>query len=96
MHSLGRTKLGFFTFLIKIFQTGATHEQNREDRNTFVKIVEEEILEVEKKNFERKESLFSSYGTPYDYGSIMHYEEKAFSKSGKKTILPLMQDVKIM
>jgi hypothetical protein len=40
MHSLGRTQLGFFTFLIKIFQTGATHEQNREDRNTFVKIVE--------------------------------------------------------
>ena len=61
-----------------------------------MKIVDEEILEAEKKNFELKDSLFSSYGTPYDYGSIMHYEEKAFSKSGKKTILPLMEDVKIM
>eukprot|EP00092_Neocalanus_flemingeri_P041465 GFUD01045151.1.p1 GENE.GFUD01045151.1~~GFUD01045151.1.p1 ORF type:complete len:237 (-),score=62.52 GFUD01045151.1:186-860(-) len=68
---------------------GATHEQNREDRDKFVRIVEDDILEDSKKNFKKKDDLFSSYGTPYDYESIMHYNEDAFSVSGNNTIIPL-------
>lgn len=31
----------------------------------------------------------TDFGVAYDYGSVMHYPEKAFSKNGNKTIVPL-------
>ena len=81
----------------KITFLGATHEQNREDRDKFVRIVEDDISELsQQKNFEKKSSLFSSYGTPYDYNSIMHYDEYAFSVSGNKTIIPLQTNITLV
>jgi len=40
-------------------------------------------------NFKKyKRSKIDSLGTAYDYGSIMHYGSKYFSKNKKETITP--------
>jgi len=73
---------------------GATHEQNRKDRDRYVKIVEENIRDGEHRNFRKEESNFNARGTPYDYQSIMHYTDTAFGRTSEtKTIIPLMPNI---
>ncbi|TRZ42555.1 Dot/Icm T4SS effector Zinc-dependent metalloprotease LegP [Robertkochia solimangrovi] len=67
---------------------GLWHEQSREDRDTFVRIEWDNILEGREHNFNQHISDGDDYGT-YDYGSIMHYPVNAFSKNGNNTIVPL-------
>lgn len=68
---------------------GFEHEQNRPDRDNYVTIYENNIEEAEKyrHNF-FKELKSSTLGSPYDYGSIMHYSAGAFAKTGTVTIQP--------
>jgi len=67
---------------------GLWHEQSREDRDKFVKIVWENITSGEEHNFNQHISDGDDIGA-YDYGSIMHYSSTAFSKNGKATIIAL-------
>jgi astacin len=67
---------------------GLWHEQSREDRDKFVKIVWENIISGEEHNFNQHISDGDDIGA-YDYGSIMHYSGTAFSKNGKATIIAL-------
>lgn len=73
---------------------GLWHEQSRSDRNSFIRIVWENILEEHKYNFDQQLSAGKDFGD-YDYQSIMHYGPMAFSKNGEKTIIPLVDGVEI-
>ena len=73
---------------------GLWHEQSRADRDTYVSIAWENIDEDHRYNFNQHISDGQDYGD-YDYSSIMHYGAYYFSKNGKKTIQPLVDDVEI-
>lgn len=68
---------------------GFHHEQNREDRDNYVKIYEENIRYGTESNFEKVPvGTTTGYGISYDYGSILHYSQYSFSINGKPTIVP--------
>jgi len=67
---------------------GLWHEQSREDRNAFVRIVFANIDPAMQHNFLQHITDGDDLG-PYDYGSIMHYPPNAFSINGQPTIIPL-------
>lgn len=73
---------------------GLWHEQSRADRDTYVRILWENIEEKYKYNFNQQLSNGNDYGE-YDYQSIMHYGPYAFSINGEKTIIPLVDDIEI-
>jgi len=65
---------------------GLHHEQCRPDRDSFVKIVYDNVPSVRKFNFDKVKGT-ENYGIPYDYCSIMHYGNMAYSPNYKYTIL---------
>jgi len=73
---------------------GLWHEQARGDRDNFVDIRWENIIEEKKGNFAKHDTDGLDIGE-YDYGSIMHYSGQAFSKNGQPTIVPLISGKKI-
>lgn len=70
---------------------GFWHEQSRADRDNYIKVMWQNITEEKKYNFSKhiKNGIDVN---DYDYGSIMHYGAKAFSKNGEATIVPLVAD----
>ena len=71
---------------------GFKHEQQRADRDKYLKINTGNIKPDKMNNFKKLSlSSYSHWSTPYDYGSIMHYSKTAF---GKKRGLITMQPKK--
>jgi hypothetical protein len=67
---------------------GLMHEQNRIDRNHYVRINYENIDPDQSYNFDQGLSYSVDIGD-YDYDSVMHYGAYYFSRNGKKTITVL-------
>eukprot|EP00111_Clytia_hemisphaerica_P000918 TCONS_00002686-protein len=67
---------------------GFSHEQSRSDRDDYVTINFDNIIEDKKKNFNiiTVGMLDASLNTKYDYGSVMHYGKTAFTINGLDTI----------
>ncbi|MGH6689972.1 MAG: M12 family metallopeptidase [Gammaproteobacteria bacterium] len=57
---------------------GLWHEQSREDRDSYIRIVWENIIQEMTPNFDQHITDGDDIGD-YDYGSIMHYPASAFS-----------------
>lgn len=64
---------------------GIFHEQSREDRDTYVTIHYDNIVDGRAHNFDKEIEGASDLG-PYNYASIMHYGTHGFSKNGQPTI----------
>ncbi|XP_047145992.1 protein SpAN isoform X1 [Hydra vulgaris] len=66
---------------------GFYHEQSRLDRDDYVKINFENVIEKMADNFKKYEvGTADTQGFNYDLASIMHYGDNYFSKNGLKTI----------
>ncbi|XP_062276030.1 hatching enzyme 1.2-like [Scomber scombrus] len=64
---------------------GFHHEQKRSDRDEYIRIVLENVTPGMEHNFDKVRTL--NQGTTYDYGSVMHYHQYAFSKNNKPTLV---------
>ncbi|KAK4876542.1 hypothetical protein RN001_009048 [Aquatica leii] len=68
---------------------GFHHMQNNFNRDEYVTIMFENLEAGAEGYFTKYNSSYvTDFGLPYDYGSIMHYGRKDFSKNGKDTIVP--------
>jgi len=63
---------------------GMIHEHQRQDRNSYVRIMFDNIIPEELHNFFIFESTNHS---GYDFESVMHYSATAFSRNGQDTIV---------
>jgi len=75
---------------------GFWHEQSRSDRDDYLEVFWENIKKGQEHNFNRyKPKQMDSQGGAYDFSSIMHYGNYAFSKNNKPTMLsvkdPMLQ-----
>ncbi|KAK7883812.1 hypothetical protein WMY93_026935 [Mugilogobius chulae] len=64
---------------------GFNHEHKRSDRDRYIRVLTQNIIKGKEHNFKKVRTL--NQGTPYDYGSVMHYRNTAFSKNGRPTLV---------
>ncbi|KAF7641807.1 hypothetical protein LDENG_00271530, partial [Lucifuga dentata] len=60
---------------------GFNHEQCRSDRDQYIRVLLNNVISGQQYNFKKINTL--NQGTPYDYGSVMHYDRLAFSKDNQ-------------
>lgn len=76
-----------------IHSLGGNHEQSRTDRDDYVEILWDNIDSQQWYNFEISDDS-TSYGLPYGYTSVMHYEQGSFQvQPGLDTIYPYQDTV---
>ncbi|XP_054626978.1 low choriolytic enzyme-like [Dunckerocampus dactyliophorus] len=66
---------------------GFHHEQVRSDRDDHVTINFDNIKDGAERNFQKVDT--NNLSTPYDFDSVMHYSNMAFSKNGEPTIVAI-------
>lgn len=75
---------------------GFYHEQSRYDRNDYVDVFLDNVMENNHRNFEiQTADNITHCKTEYDFKSVMHYGTKDFSKNGLDTIRPKQPHKKI-
>ncbi|CAH4028096.1 low choriolytic enzyme-like isoform X1 [Pieris brassicae] len=75
---------------------GFMHEQSRPERDDFVTINYDNVKPGTEINFKKSDvKRTDNFGIGYDYNSVMHYSEFAFSRNSKKTIDPKISNTKI-
>lgn len=69
---------------------GLMHEHTREDRDSYVNVMWENVKTGSESDFRKVEGgQATTFGQAYDYGSLQHYSATAFSKNGQKTLRAL-------
>ncbi|XP_017091533.2 hatching enzyme 1.2 isoform X1 [Drosophila bipectinata] len=69
---------------------GFFHEQNRHERDSYVRVMNDNIKPEMMANFEKASSRTQSgFGVDYDYASVMHYSATSFSRNGQPTLKAL-------
>ncbi|EFO90523.1 CRE-NAS-5 protein [Caenorhabditis remanei] len=67
---------------------GLWHEHMRADRDAFINVMYKNIEPAQYPQFEKLSSRdATTYNVPYDYKSVMHYDETAFAKPGKISMM---------
>ncbi|XP_070762890.1 hatching enzyme 1.2-like [Enoplosus armatus] len=69
---------------------GFNHEQCRSDRDQHIRVLLQNIMKGQDYNFNKINTL--NQGTPYDYGSVMHYGRLAFSKDNYNPTMVAVPD----
>ncbi|XP_063541150.1 low choriolytic enzyme-like [Cydia strobilella] len=73
---------------------GFMHEQSRPERDDYVDVRYQNIKSGSQNNFKKSDAKDTNdFGVSYDYNSVMHYSEYAFSSNGRKTIEPKVGSV---
>lgn len=76
---------------------GFKHEQNREERDDFIVIKTNNIERGRERNFDKaKPGETINFGAKYDFASVMHYSNVAFSRNGQPTIEAKVRTTDVM
>ena len=70
---------------------GLWHENSRPDRDSYLRVIHENInMDYEFAFLKRKSCKDSSQGVGYSYGSIMHYKEDAFTVGNNRPTIEII------